>query len=61
MVTQGSEGKPTDPPAASPTRPEHPRPRPYTPPVLRRLGSVRDLTLGNSSVGGEGGKVKKHM
>jgi hypothetical protein len=32
--------------AAGPERP-HVR-KPYTPPILRRLGSVRDLTLGST-------------
>jgi hypothetical protein len=28
---------------------------PYSPPKLRRLGSVRELTLGQSNKAGEGG------
>ncbi len=32
--------------------------RPYQPPRLRHLGSVRELTLGGSPVAGEGGGTK---
>ena len=38
-------------PQAAPTRTDR---KPYVAPKLRYLGSVRDLTLGNSNLAGEG-------
>jgi hypothetical protein len=58
MATQNSEGKPQDPKAE---RSEPIAPRPYTPPALRRLGSVRDLTLGGSTGPAEQGKMSPKM
>ena len=34
--------------------------RPYQSPSLRRLGSVRELTLGSKGSTGDGGFTKKH-
>jgi hypothetical protein len=58
MATQASQATPTEPRAPGREAPEAPAPRPYRPPTLRRLGSVRDLTLGRSTGAFEAGKRK---